>query len=430
MSWGYVAVGAATVVSGAISSRSAKKQRNAQQRAQDAQMAQMDEQMARLDAFMEKVPEQSKEMIERLNASQAEINLLLEQAKVKGDQQAAELYARQRELVQSHLTAELDAIGLNAAEVTGVIDELSSNAVRLVNEDADANEILQENYKKETEGVMENLGKMAEISGRRLESIDKTGLTPEAAARISQVQQGVADLSRKTKAIEAKVGRGGSASRVSATELEGLKTLGEVTANLQEDVGRELERAGQVQGLVLGGAAERMSNLRRTRGRDELIARQPFDAAKVTVAEQAGRQSLAALGNANVETRNLTGAEGEASLAREDQFARDRMSLVQSGTAAEQAISEREQELELSGITKQASVSRSMADIMGVMAQNYANMAAKSSAQATKFFGTAVKGTAAGAAASNPFSKDFNAQDFGKGFTQGAFNIDTGVFNS
>jgi len=428
MSAAIVALGA-TVVGGVVSSRNAKKNRQAQQRMNDGQMGLMQEQLARWDRFLAALPGQSRNMISNLNASFSEVELLLSQAKKNQDEKAIQLYQAQRDLVKSHLDAELKAIGANTQEVFGIIDEVNANAVKLINEDADVNELLQDKYTEETKDVIPNLRKMGEISEQRIDSIlENGGLTDEAVTQLSRTKQGVADLTRRTKNIEARVGKGGSASRVTATELEGLKVIGDVTAGLTEASGREL-RAEQgnlsnTQNLVLGASGERLSRQERRRGRETLAATQPLDAARINVAQNASNANLNAINNANVETRNLTGAEGESSLAREDQFARDRASLVQGKTAAIQAVNEREQDLTSGAISQKGGASKSMADIMGVMANNFANMAAKSDAQASKFFGTAVKATAGGFAARNA------GNSFGAGALQGGFGIDTGAFKS
>jgi len=310
----------------------------------------------------------------------------------------------------------------------GTIKELSDNAVRLVNQDADANDILKANYKKESDKALANLGRMADVSEQRISQIiDNGGLTDAAVARISRTQQGVADLKRKTQALEAARGKGGAASRISATELEGLKTLGEVTAGLEESSDAALAQAmGQSAGISAQQAniaGQQAQMLEETRGRDTLAAQQPYDQLRFATEDR----KLAALNNANVETRRLTGAEGEASLARDEQYRRDRQSLITQRGAAEQTSSGRIDQMEFDTITGQNSVSRSMADIMGVQAQNYANMAQQADARTRGMFSTAIAGTIGGVGAGGGFgSSDARAQ-FGRGFMQSAFGRDMGV---
>lgn len=421
----WVAAGTAVVglAAGVMSSRSAKKEGNKTRALQERQLALMEQQMANFKKLTDAVPKEIQQMLDDLNKSYAEVGVLLSEAKRNGDSQSIALFERQRDLVKQHMNAELATIGMNADEMTGLLDEMTESAVALVREDADFNDSLKANYKKEADLAVGNLRKMAEASGQRMESILKTGLAPEAAAVISKMQQGVADLTRKTAALEAKVGKGGAASRISATELEGLKMIGEATADLQKDAQGQLQNAGNAQNQYLAASGEVLANTQTTRGREELATRSPYDQAIIQTRQQEGAQSLATIGNANVATRNLTGAEGEASLAREDQFARDRMSLVQSQSASTQALNERKQDLMFSGAAGQATQARSMADIMGVQAQNYANMAKQSSAAAQASYASVFKGLAGGVMGA---SGGGGAQGFGQGFFEGAYGIKTG----
>ncbi len=279
MSTGWVALGVA-VVGGVASAVQSSKANKSAEKMRNQQMSQMDQTMARVQEFRDTIPAQSREMIERLNASHAEINALLAEAKKNGDKQAAAFYGSMRALVISQRQAELEAIGVNSAEITGLIDELSDNAIRLANEDSDANDVLKEIYKKETESAMENLSKMAGISGRRLDTLMKEGVTPEGLAIISKTRQGIADMERETKNLAAQVGKGGSDSQANAVRIEGMKALGEITANLQAGNDAAIQAAGIVQAQVLAGQGERQDRLQETRGRMELAARQPFDSAR------------------------------------------------------------------------------------------------------------------------------------------------------
>jgi hypothetical protein len=422
MSSVWVAAGTAVVSlgSGLLSSRKGKKQAAKARELQERQLRLMEQQMANFKKLTSAIPKETQKMIEDMNKSYAEVGVLLAEAKRNGDNQSIVLFEQQRALVKQHLNAELTTIGMNADEMTGLLDEMTESAVTLVREDAEFNDGLKAEYKKEADVAVGNLRKMAEASGQRMESILKTGLAPEAAAVISKMQQGVADLTRKTAALESKVGKGGAASRISATELEGLKMIGETTAELQQDAQQQLQNAGNAQSQFLAASGEVLANTQTTRGRDELAARSPYDQMQIQNQQQEGAQSLAAIGNANVATRNLTGAEGEASLAREDQFARDRMSLVQSQASGTQALREREQDLKFQGAAGQAGQARSMADIMGVQAQNYSNMAMQSSAAAQQSYSSAFKGLMGG---SIGMGNGGGAQGFGQGFMQGAYGI-------
>jgi len=420
--------GAAAVGSGVMAKKEAKKNRRSAEKMQQKQEDLMRQQMDNFRELTDKLPDQTRQMIKDMSKSYVEVRAMLDQAKVTGDKQSAALFEEQRNLVRTHLDAELEAIGLQTDEFVGQIDQLTDNALKLVREDADFNEQLKETYRTQSKDALGNLKKMADASGQRVDSILKTGLAPEAAAKISKIQQGVSDLTRKTAALEAKVGKGGSASRITATELEGLKVLGEVTADLQANAQDELAKAGQVQGQYLAAAGEVADRSQTTRGREELAARQPYDQAKLNARGLEAQQSLTAINNANVETRRLTGAEGEASLAREDQYTRDRMSLVQNEAAAKQSLQEREQDLQFQGASMQAGQANSMADVMGVQAQNYANMAKESSAAATQSFMNLGRGVVGGLdAAWTPGGKgakgSMNWGNFAGGSLKGMFGV-------
>ena len=420
--------GVATLGSGLMANRQAKKYRSSAERLQAEQNRLMREQMENFKRLTDQLPAQTQQMIKDMSASYVEVRAMLDQAKITGDEQSAALFEEQRRLVRTHLDAELEAIGLQTDEFVGQIDQLTDNALKLVREDADFNEQLKEEYRKSSKDALGNLKKMADASGQRIDSIMKTGLAPEAAAKISRIQQGVSDLTRKTAALEAKVGKGGSASRITATELEGLKVLGEVTADLQANAQDELAKAGQMQGQYISAAGEVAQVGARTRGREELAARQPYDQATLNARGLESQQKLSAINNANVETRRLTGAEGEASLARENQYARDRMSLVQSEAAAKQALNEREQDLQFQGASMQAGQANSMADVMGVQAQNYANMAKESSAAASQSFMNLGRGVVSGFDAAwtpgqNGAKGSMNWGNFAAGSVKGLFGV-------
>ena len=140
-----------------------------------------------------------------------------------------------------------------------------------------------------------------------------------------------------------------------------------------------------------------MTRLKPTRTESALAYIQPYQMAKLDVKQQGGQQQLTALGNKNVQIRNLTSAEGDASLAREQEFAQTKMGMAQSRTAQEMGVMEREQDLTGAYTGQQAGQARSMADIMGVQAQNYNNMAAQSRAQAQQAYSQAASMAVGGA---------------------------------
>jgi hypothetical protein len=181
-----------------------------------------------------------------------------------------------------------------------------------------------------------------------------------------------------------------------------------------------LQQAGQIQGQLQQAAGQRMAAMQPTRGAAELAARSPYQQMAAGTVMQAGQQSLTAQGNALAETRRLTGAEGETSLARQDQYNRDRMSLLTSQSATEIGVKQREQDLISAATAGQASQARSMADIMGAQAQNYANMAAQSQAQAMQGYALAAR-TGAGMMAG--YGTTGTAAGAGQGGLYGGFGI-------
>jgi hypothetical protein len=104
------------------------------------------------------------------------------------------------------------------------------------------------------------------------------------------------------------------------------------------------------------------------------------------------------------------------------------MSLVQSEAAAKQSLQEREQDLQFQGASMQAGQANSMADVMGVQAQNYANMAKESSAAATQSFMNLGRGVVGGLdAAWTPGGKgakgSMNWGNFAGGSLKGMFGV-------
>lgn len=402
MTWGMVAVGGASLVgglaSGIMGSKGAKRQANAAGQIEAQRMALMREQMDAFKKLIKDLPQQSQEYMTKIAKSHAQINAMLEEAKAQGDQQSIQLFQAQRDMVESHFSAESEAIGLNTQEMMGAIDALSNKALEMVNQDEDIKDQLRSAYKKEADQAVSSLSKMAEMSGQRIDNILKTGLPEGAAANISKISQGVADLKRRTTEFESARGKGGAASRGTAVDLEGLKMIGETTANLRAQARGELVQEGAIQGQLQQAAGQRMAGLQPTRSAATLAATQPYDMAKLDVQQQGGQQQLTAMGNKNVQIRSLTGAEGDASLAREQEFAQSRMALEQGRTAQEMGVMERQQDLTGAYTAQQAGQARSMADIMGVQAQNYSNMAMQSRAQSQAAFGQVMQ-TGVGAAA-------------------------------
>jgi hypothetical protein len=385
-------VGLATnLVSGFMGSKSAKKQQGQANALQARQIALMEEQVQNFKNLIKDLPKQTQDYMDKIGNSFLEISALLNEAKLSGDEQSAQIFQSQRDMVESHFAAETEAIGLNTQEMLGSIEQMSNAAMDLVNQDEDIKDEIRKEYKVEADKAVNNLSKMAEASGQRIDNILKTGLPEGAAANISKISQGVSDLKRKTMDFEAARGKGGAASRGTAVDLEGLKLIGETTANLRAQARGELVQEGQIQGQLQQAAGNRAQMLQPTRGAATLLAKQPYDMAALNVQDQAGSRQLTALGNKNVGLRQLTGAEGEASLAREQEYMRDRMSLEQGKNAQEMSIMEREQDLKGAYTAQQAGQARSVADILGAQAQNYSNMAQQSRATAMAAYGTAAK---------------------------------------
>jgi len=424
MSWITVGVGVASVAtsifSGISGSKNAKKQAAAEAQMRAEQMALMREHQAKFQRLIDGYPKQTQEFLSKISATYAQLNHLTTEAKNQGDEQAAAIFQAQRDMVDTHLDAELEAIGANKTEILGALNSMADDAVKLVMQDEDMKDKLRADYKKEADLAVGNLRKMAEASGSRIDTILKTGMAPDAAAKLSQIRQGVADLTRKTAEVEAARGKGGAASRTTATELEGLKVLGEATANLRSQAMGELAQAGNQQAQLQGAASNRMMGLQPTRGAAELAARAPYQQLAAAQTMQSGEQGLTAMGNAAARTRTLTGAEGEASMAREQQYSRDRMSLVSGQNAAEMGAKEREQDLIAGATTQSAVQARSMADIMGVQAQNYANMAKESSAAAMQGFSLAAR---TGAGMIGGYSQTGTWAGAGQGGMFGGFGI-------
>lgn len=385
------AIGGAALIGGVVSSKNAKRQQSSADAMNAEQIALMREQIDAFKALIKDLPEQSQEYMTKIAQSHAKLSALLEEAKASGDEQAAQAFQAQRDLVESHFAAESEAIGLNTQEMMSSIDALSDKTLAMVNENEDIRDKLRADYKKEADKAVGNLSKMAEMSGQRIDNILKTGLPEGAAANISKISQGVADLKRKTMEFESAQGKGGAASRGTAVDLEGLKMIGETTASLRAQARNELQQEGQIQGQLQQAAGERMAGLKPTRTESALAYTQPYQMAKLDVKQQGLDQQLTAMGNKNVQIRSLTGAEGDASLAREQEFMQNRMSMEQSRTAQEMGVSERQQDLTGAYTGQQAGQARSMADIMGVQAQNYSNMAQQSRAQSQAAFGQAMQ---------------------------------------
>jgi len=418
--WVAGGVAVAGLAQGIMGFKSAKKQLSAEQAMFNQQMALMREQMDNFKKLTAEYPKQTQEFLNKISTTYAQLNSMVAEAKAQGDEQAAAIFQAQRDLVDTHLDAELEAIGANKTEILKAMNSMADEAVKIVMQDEDRRDGLRAEYKKEADLAVGNLRKMAEASGSRIDTILKTGMAPDAAAKLSQIRQGVADLTRKTAEVEAARGKGGAASRTTATELEGLKVLGEATANLRSQAMGELAQAGNQQAQLQGAANQRMLGLQPTRGAAELAARAPYQQLAAAQTVQAGEQGLTAMGNAAARTRSLTGAEGEASMAREQQYSRDRMSLVSGQNAAEMGAKEREQEL-VSGATAQtATQARSMADIMGTQAQNYANMAKESQAAAMQGFSLVAR-TGAGMAAG--YGQTGTWAGAGQGGIYGGFGI-------
>jgi hypothetical protein len=96
------------------------------------------------------------------------------------------------------------------------------------------------------------------------------------------------------------------------------------------------------------------------------------------------------------------------------------MSLVSGQNAAEMGAKEREQDLVLGATANTATQARSMADIMGVQAQNYANMAKESSAAAMQSFSLAAR---TGAGMIGGYSTTGTAAGAGQGGIYGGFGV-------
>jgi len=394
MSWIAVGLTAVSTVSGLVSSHSANKRAAQSRDLENQRLDLIREQRDNFNRLIDGLPQQTQKYLDNIAQSHARISALLNEAKIRGDQMSASAFQAQKDTVEAHFVAESEAIGLNRDEMLGAIDAMSNKILELVDKDEAVKAKLRDEYKQEADSAVDNLSKMAAASEKRIDGILKTGLPEGAAADISRINQGVTDIKRKTQELEAARGKGGAASRTTAVELEGLKAIGETTAQLRAQARGELIQEGQVQGQLQQAAGQRQLALQPTRSEAELRATQPFNQLRLQTQEQAGNRQLTALGNKNVAIRKLTGAEGEASLAREQAFARDRMSLQQGVDAQNLAALEREQNLTGAYTGQQAGQARSMADIMGAQAQNYANMAAKSNAQATQAFSNAAKGVA------------------------------------
>jgi len=371
--------------------------------------------MARFDGLIADLPNKTQEYLTKISQSYTEITALMEEAQARGQEDIAQTYASMRDLAEAHFLSEAKAIGLNEQEMLETIGELSSQTAELINKDEDLKDTLRAEYDKDAQKSLSNLRKMADASGERIDQILSTGLPEDAAAQISRVSQGVADLKRKTQELESARGKGGSASRSTAVELEGLKIIGDTTAKLRADARGELLQEAQMQGELQRTSGERTAMMQPTRGEALVRALTPYNEATIATKDQAATRELTALGNKNVELRRLTGEEGAQSLALEQDYYQQRQGAVQTRDAATLTTMEREQDLTGQYSQTRAGLNLTMADILGAQAQNFNNLAM--AAQGTITQGASSIGQILGGGGGG--SSGAGGMDFSKMFSKG-----------
>lgn len=422
--------GASLAVAGAISSgigayeanKQAKRQEAAAQGAVAQQIQLQQEQIDRFDKLIDKLPDQQREYLEDISASYAENRMMLEEAKSSQDAQAIANYEALNDIIESTLAAEMTAIGENHEDYINTLNVFSDDMVGLVRSDAEANEGLKQQFRDTSDQAITKLKDASGLVTQRMEAIEKSGGLPDGAdAIISNMRQGIADVHRQVKDLDAATGKGGSASRKSAVALEGLKQVGETMAGLKQQGTQELMQLVGVQAQLTGQltdtAAQKTIVGKHTEGAEIAAAKAPFIQEALTAEGTRGARELTAIGNSNVAMRTNQASLGDTQLAQQREYEANRLALNQGEAAAKLGVKERSQSLALNMTAKTGTAVQSMSDVLGAQANNYSNQASASRAQANESMASAMSVIGGG----------FAGQQQGIGFMQGVNQFALGL---
>ena len=269
--------------------------------------------IARFQALIDELPAEKQEAMARITASYGQQALLLDEAKARGDVQAAELFATQLDMIKTSMATELSAVGAAFTDYVAVADELKNEIRDSYESDEQASEKFRVEYDKSSKDAIARVGKMADVMGARFDQIvDNGGLAPEASATISTMRQKLVDVKRVTEQAESARGKGGSASRLSGLAIESVKALSSLTADMYKSGVQEM---AQLSELLQGNAAleedlasDRYANLEVTTERDISNATRQIDLGKLDAQGDKNQRELGILSAGNLAEREVVGS--------------------------------------------------------------------------------------------------------------------------
>jgi len=215
MTWVAAGVASATATIsavGMITGSKAKKKARAAQEALTREALQLQRDMAaKFDVLIGDLPQETAASLKLMTGAYAQLTQMMNEAKASSDEKSVAMFAAQRDMVDSQLATELSLIGADYSQFIAVADELSARATAMLEADDKFNAQFKEEYLKQTEGGMDNLQKIADASGKRIDDLIKSeGLPEGSAAVLSNMQQQVSDVKRSTEQFEAARGKGGT----------------------------------------------------------------------------------------------------------------------------------------------------------------------------------------------------------------------------
>lgn len=422
--------GASLAIAGAVSAGVSgyEKDKQAKRAEADARGAQASaisiqrEQIDKFDALLAKLPKQTEEFLEDITVAYTKNREMLSEAKAINDEQAIANFQAIEDIIETNMAAELSAIGESHIEYVEFLNTFSDEVVGLVRSDAEANSLLKQEFRDNSDKALKQLEDASGLVTQRMEAIEKSGGLPEgASAVISKMRQGISDVHRQVKDIDAARGKGGSASRSSAVLLEGIKNVGETmaglkqqgTAELMQLVGTQTQIVGQQQATASG----KVQLGQETSGREIADARSPFIEAQLNAEQTRDASELAVLRGANMATAGNQASLGATQLAEDQAYGANLQALESGEMAAKLGVKENQQAFALNATAQVGKQATSMSDIFTVQANNYSNQAKNLRAGASEAMSSAFSVLGAGAAGMVPGGGGFmsGVQQFAMG---------------
>jgi len=367
----------AAVITGVVAAGTAAYQASAAEDAEDREYAANQARLniskqdrKRLERLIRKLPQQERESTANLLQTYAKQRENVKEAKIRGDQSAAQLFDVHTAQVKEALKLQFAKLGQDHGEFLAEINGLQDKYSDELKKDQRINALNKKIYEDQTAQGFQLIKDGNDAFQKQVAFIKETGFDKKSAGIIAEAEEKANQIKRQTANIEAQIGKGGSGSREAATAFEAIRTIAGVKQAASDASDDTLAKAADFAKVGEMLAGRRTEVLRATEGQEQIALDSKFDEAKLaaneefrgqrTAIELGGQQQQQILERERLNTQNL----------RDEGLIRELGALDTAEAAGKEALVERTQNLERSltaGVVEQG---RSLADVYGNMARS------------------------------------------------------------